>query len=620
MTGSTGDPTQMLAAMFEAGQEVMRKMAGGAAAGPAAESADPANNPFVTAARQFAEMQSAWLGAAATAAAGLTGGAAAVAGGAAGGAQEGGPANPFAPFMASARQFTDMQKKMMEGLSAFRFDVAGMPASGAVDDKRFADEAWRKDPRYAVVSGAYLAYADFLQKTIEAVPVDERARAQMRFGMRQALDAMSPSNFFLTNPEAAQVALETGGRSLTEGMALFMRDLAKGRVSMTDEDAFKLGKNVATTPGSVIFENPMMQLIQYTPTTTQVFERPLVIFPPCINKFYILDLQPENSFVRNAVAEGNTVFLVSWRNVKEDQGTLTWDDYVRDGILRAIDVALDVTGADQVNALGFCVGGTLLGTAAGVLAGNDDPKIASLTFLTTLLDFYDTGELGLLVTEESVRAREAAIGRGGLLPGKELGFVFSSLRANDLIWQYVVNGYLKGKAPPAFDLLYWNSDSTNLSGPMACWLLRNGYLENKLREPGKLIVNDVPLDLADVTVPAYLYASREDHIVPWKTAYASRLLLGGETTFVLGASGHIAGVINAPAKKKRNYWVEGAPADEADAWLAAATSVPGSWWPHWTEWLAQYAGNKVDAPARVGDAAHPAIEAAPGRYVAEKSE
>jgi len=610
MSGTDRDPMQMLASMFEAGQEVMRKMAGQAGAGEGGAPTGDAADPFSAAARQFADMQNAWLKAAST----MTGQPAQ--------ATQAGAAGPFEPLMASARQLADMQKKMLEGMSAFRFDVAGTGGSGAgaPDDKRFANEAWRKDPRYSTLSGAYLAYAEFLEKSIDAVPVDERVRAQMRFGMRQALDAMSPSNFFFTNPEAAQLALETGGRSLTEGMALFMRDLAKGRVLMTDEEAFQVGKNVATTPGSVVLENDLMQLIQYTPTTGEVFARPLVIVPPCINKFYILDLQPDNSFVANAVAQGHTVFLVSWRNVTAAQGKLTWDDYVRQGVLTAIDVAQDISGADQVNALGFCVGGTLLGTAAGVMAGNNEPKVASLTFLTTLLDFYETGELGLLVTEESVVAREAAIGKGGLLPAKEMAFVFSSLRANDLIWQYVVNSYLKGKAPPAFDLLYWNSDSTNLSGPMACWLLRNGYLENKLRESGKVVVCDVPIDLADVKVPAFLYASREDHIVPWRTAFVSKHLLGGPTTFVLGASGHIAGVINAPEKKKRSHWVEGVTADEADEWLERARNEPGSWWPNWAEWLARFAGERVAAPAQPGNATHPVIEPAPGRYVKAKAE
>lgn len=602
---SQPDPMQLLSSMFEAGQEIMRKMVNQPSADDGADAKGDVANPFLSAARQFADMQKAWLNAAASSA-------------------ETESAGPLEPFMASTRQFAEIQKRMLEGMSAFRFDVKegseGAPAGGAGDDKRFNNEAWRSDPRYAALSNAYLAYAEFLQKGIDAVPIDERARAQMRFGMRQAMDAMSPSNFFLTNPEAAQLALETGGRSLTEGMSLFMRDVARGRVSMTDETAFEVGKNVATTPGSVIFENDLMQVIQYTPTTAEVYERPLIIVPPCINKFYILDLQPDNSFVRNAVAEGQTVFLVSWRNVTRAQATLTWDDYVQDGVLKAIDIGREISGADEVNALGFCVGGTMLGTAAAVLAANDEPKITSLTFLTTLLDFYETGELGLLVTDESVRAREAAIGRGGILPGKEMAFIFSSLRANDLIWQYVVSSYLKGKAPPAFDLLYWNSDSTNLSGPMACWLLRNGYLENKLREPGKVVVCDAPVDLADVTLPVYLYASREDHIVPWKTAFVAKHLLGGETTFVLGASGHIAGVINAPAKKKRNYWVEGTPAEDADDWLAGAQSVPGSWWPHWSQWLVQFSGKKVAAPAQPGNETYQVIEPAPGRYVKEKAE
>jgi polyhydroxyalkanoate synthase len=602
MSESERDPMQVLASMFEAGQEMMRRMVGAPAAENSNAASGDAANPFVAAARQFADMQQAWLNAAAATTTNSQ------------------QPNPFEPFLASTRQLAEMQKRMLEGMSAFRFDVASGPGAGATDDKRFAHEAWRNDPRYAVLSKAYLAYAEFLQKSIDAVPMDERARAQMRFGMRQAIDAMSPSNFFLTNPEAAQLALETGGRSLTEGMALFMRDVARGRVSMTDEVAFEIGKNVATTPGAVIYENELMQVIQYTPSTSEVLVRPLVIIPPCINKFYILDLQPENSFVRYAVAQGHTVFLVSWRNVTEEQGTLTWDDYVRDGVLAAVDVARDISGADEVNALGFCVGGTLLGTAAGVLAGNDEQKIASLTFLTTLLDFYETGEIGLLVTEESVLAREAAIGKRGILPGKEMAFVFSSLRANDLIWQYVVSSYLKGKAPPAFDLLYWNSDSTSLSGPMACWLLRNGYLENKLREPGKVVVCDVPLDLGEVKTPAFLYASREDHIVPWKTAFVSKHLLGGPTTFVLGASGHIAGVINPPEKKKRSHWVEGLAADDADEWLERARNVPGSWWPNWAEWLARFAGDRVAAPAQLGNAAHPVIEPAPGRYVKAKAE
>jgi polyhydroxyalkanoate synthase len=599
MGDNAQDPMQMLAAMFQAGQDVMRKMA---AAAPAAGGGQDPLQPWMDAARQFAEMQQKMF---------ATAGAPATDGGAAG--------SPFAPFMASAQQFADLQRQMLESWSAFQSDVSGK-AAAAGDDKRFSDEAWRKDPRYSSLSGAYLAYADFLHKGIDAMPGDDRAKSQMRFGVRQVIDAMSPSNFFLTNPEAAQLALETGGRSLTEGAALFMQDLARGRVSMTDETAFEVGRNLALTPGTVVFESPLIQIIQYAPATPDVYERPFLVVPPCINKFYILDLQPENSFVRHTVEQGHTVFLVSWRNVGPDMGTLGWDDYVRDGVMKAIDVVQEITGAETINTLGFCVGGTLLAAALAVLAANDQRKAESVTLLTTLLDFEQTGEIGLLVSEEAVRAREAAIGRGGILQGKEMGFVFSSLRANDLIWQYVVNSYLKGKAPPAFDLLFWNSDSTNLPGPMACWLLRNAYLENRLSDPGKVTVCDVPVDLGDIAVPAFIYASREDHIVPWKSAFAARWLLGGDTTFVLGASGHIAGVINPPAKKKRNYWVEGADADGPDEWLEKARSVPGSWWPAFFDWLAPFGGERVPAPARPGNDKYKPIEAAPGRYVMQKAE
>jgi polyhydroxyalkanoate synthase len=340
-----------------------------------------------------------------------------------------------------------------------------------------------------------------------------------------------------------------------------------------------------------------------------------VIIPPAINKFYILDLQPENSFVRYAIEQGHTVFLVSWRNIGPEQERLTWDDYLRLGVMAAIDAARDISGADRVNTLGFCVGGTLLASALAVKAVSGDDDVASVTLLTTRLDFSDPGEIGLLISEQSVAAREQAIGNGGVLEGKELGFVFSSLRANDLIWQYVVNSYLKGKAPPAFDLLYWNSDGTNLPGPMFCWYLRNTYLENNLREPGRTRMCDTAVDLSQIAVPAYIYASRDDHIVPWRTAFATTDLLAGDTTFILGASGHIAGVINPPQKNKRNYWTGGSRKGDADAWLASAASEPGSWWPDWSSWLARHAGKRVAARKTLGNKRHPVIEPAPGRYV-----
>lgn len=485
-------------------------------------------------------------------------------------------------------------------------------------DKRFAADAWRGHPGFDLMARNYLSFARMLCDGIDAAPADARTKGQWQFALRQVLDALSPANCLATNPEALEVAVATGGASLADGMRLFLQDMAKGRISMTDDQAFEVGRNVATTPGSVVFENELMQLIQYAPSTPRVHKRPLLIVPPCINKFYILDLQPDNSLVAHAVAQGHTVFLVSWRNVSSAQGHLGWDDYLQEGVIAAIDAALAISRADRVNTLGFCVGGTLLACALAVLAARAQRKVSSMTLLTTMLDFHDTGEIGLLVEPGMVAKREAEIGRGGVLHGRELAQVFASLRANDLIWPYVVNGYLKGKAPPAFDLLFWNGDDTNLPGPMYCWYLRNAYLENKLREPGGTVQCGEAVDFRAIDVPAFLYASREDHIVPWHTAYASTGLLGGDTTFVLGASGHIAGVINPPAKGKRNHWVGKALA-QPDAWLEAAQSVPGSWWPAWTEWLATHAGAQVLAPKKPGHREFPVIEPAPGRYVKEKA-
>jgi len=494
--------------------------------------------------------------------------------------------------------------------------IAGAPAP--VADRRFAGDAWRNDPRFEALSRSYLGLSEGVRQNLAAAPLDERSKAQWGFVLRQVVDALSPANCLATNPEALQTALESGGSSLVEGMRLFVQDFARGRISMTDDSAFEVGRNVATTPGSVVFENELIQLIQYAPTTAKVHERPLLIVPPCINKFYILDLQPDNSLVAHAVAQGHTVFLISWRNVGPEQATLGWDDYLDQGVTKAIDVAQAISGADRVNTLGFCIGGTLLASALAVLAARGEDPAASLTLLTTMLDFSDTGELGLMVSEQAVAAREASIGGGGLLKGSELARVFAALRSNDLIWPYVVNGYLKGKAPPAFDLLFWNGDDTNLPGPMYCWYLRNTYLENRLCEPGGTVQCGEPVDLGQITVPAFIYASREDHIVPWQTAYASTQLLGGDVRFVLGASGHIAGVINPPAQKKRNHWVGGVT-DDAEQWLARAQDMPGSWWPAWATWLDSHAGRLVAAPKSAGSRKYKPIEPAPGRYAQAKA-
>ena len=518
-----------------------------------------------------------------------------------------------------SKQVTALQQDYFRQITAL-WPAAALTDKQAPQDKRFAGEAWRTDPRLEMATRSYLAYSSGLRGAIDAAPLDEKTKGQWRFAARQLVDAMSPANFLATNPEAMQLVVESGGKSLVDGMSLLVQDLLKGRITMTDETAFELGRNVATTPGSVIFENGLMQLIRYTPLTPQVHEHPLLMVPPCINKFYILDLQPDNSLVRYALEQGHMVFMVSWRNATPEMGTLTWDDYLQSGVSKAIDVALEVSGAEKLNALGFCLGGTLLSCAVAVMKPADMDRVASLTLLTTMLDFVDTGELGLLVTEQSVASREEAIGTQGVMRGADLSLAFSSLRANDLIWPYVVNSYLKGKAPPAFDLLYWNSDATNLPGPMYCWYLRHMYLENKLREPGQTLHCGMPLDLASLDMPAYLYASREDHIVPWRTAYASRWLLGGETTFVLGASGHIAGVINPASKNKRNHWVGTGARSDADEWLAGAADVPGSWWPNWSAWLARHAGPMVAVPETPARSPYRPIEAAPGRYVIEKAE
>ena len=545
-----------------------------------------------------------------------------------------------APWTKAVAQLTSSQLDSMGQFAALwsaalsSVVAVGVGAGGTgveaepITDERFGGDAWQ-DPRYASVARTYLAQTELMREALDAASLDERSRGQWGFLLRQVADALSPTNMLATNPEALQLALETGGASLALGMQLFLQDLAQGRISITDEEAFAVGGNLAVTPGSVIYQNDLIQLIQYRPTTAEVYERPLLIVPPCINKYYILDLQPANSFVAHAVAQGHPVFMISWRNCGPGQTELTWDDYLERGALKAIDVARTVTGAEAVNTLGFCIGGTLLTSALAVSAARGAQPAASVTLLTTMLDFSDTGEIGLLVGEQAVVAREAAIGRGGVLKGRELAQVFASLRANDLIWRYSVQGYLKGQAPPAFDLLYWNSDDSNLPGPMFCWYLRNTYLENKLREPGGTTQLGVPVDLGAVMVPAFVYASRDDHIVPWKTAYTSTQLLGGETTFVLGAGGHIAGVVNPPARKKRNYWAQPEtpggsdrrtrPDPDADRWLDAARRIPGSWWPAWTTWLAAHSGRLIPAPEHLGGGELAPLEEAPGSYVKEKA-
>ncbi|HMM50949.1 MAG TPA: class I poly(R)-hydroxyalkanoic acid synthase [Burkholderiaceae bacterium] len=520
-----------------------------------------------------------------------------------------------APVRLPTERVGQIQAEYMQRLGAL-MSGAPMPETR---DRRFAGDAWKQGP-FAWAAGLYQLNAEFMQKLADAVEGDRRARNRIRFATQQWVDAMSPANFLVTNPEAQRRLLETRGESLRAGMRNLLGDLNKGRISQTDETAFEVGRNVATSPGSVIFQNELIQIIQYAPSTPVVGSRPLLMVPPCINKFYILDLQPENSLVAYAVAQGHTVFMLSWRNVKADLGHLGWDDYLESGVIEAMRVVREISGQPRINVLGFCVGGTLLGTTAAVLAARGEQWIESMTLLTTFLDFSEPGVLGVFIDEDFVAWRESTIGRGGLVHGRELAVTFNFLRPNDLVWNYVVSSYLKGEAPPAFDLLYWNSDSTNLPGPMYCWYLRHTYLQNELREPGRLICAGVPVDLGEIDVPTYIYGSREDHIVPWHGAYESTKLLAGPLRFVLGASGHIAGVINPASKGKRSHWIGESLPEKADDWLAAATEHPGSWWPDWAKWLAEFAGERVPAPKQPGNARFRALEPAPGSYVKEKAD
>jgi len=499
--------------------------------------------------------------------------------------------------------------------------LATNPEAVEVKDRRFSGKAWHSSWS-KMIAATYLLNSKHLLALAKAVDADEKTKVKILFTTEQMIDALSPSNFIATNPEVLENIISSQGQSIQNGIVNLLGDLKKGKVSQTDESAFEVGKNIATTEGQVVFRNDLFELIQYTPLTETVFERPYLMVPPCINKYYILDLQPDNSVVRYMVEQGHTVFLVSWKNPDASMSKVTWDDYVGDGVIKAIEVVKNIGGTDLINVLGFCVGGTLTSTALAVLAARKKNYVASLTLLTTLLDFSDSGILDVFIDEGMVKLRESTIGgeggQFGMMSGLDLGNTFSFLRPNDLVWNYVVENYLKGNSPPPFDLLYWNGDSTNLPGPMYCWYLRHTYLQNELIKPGKLTVCGEKVDLGKITVPAYIYASHDDHIVPWKSAYESTHILKGKSRFVLGASGHIAGVINPPAKNKRHYFENNKLAKTADEWLAAAKDIKGSWWPNYAKWLEEFGGNKVKASKTFGNARYKKLEAAPGKYVKEK--
>ena len=524
-----------------------------------------------------------------------------------------------------ATAMTELQGAYLKHSTAlWNQTLQSQPAT--VADRRFAAKEWSSNPSSAFVAQMYLLNARTLMQMADQVQGDEKTRARVRFAVQQWVDASAPSNYLALNPEAQRKALDTKGESLAHGIKQLLHDVRQGHVSQTDESVFEVGRNVATTEGSVVFENELFQLIEYKPLTAKVFERPMLFVPPCINKYYILDLQPENSLIRHTVAQGHRVFVVSWRNADDSIKSFSWDQYIEDAAIRAIGVVQEITGAAKLNTLGFCVGGTILSTALAVLAARGKKPAASVTLLTTFLDFTSTGVLDLFIDEGMVKMREMTLGPqspggGNLLKGQELATTFSFLRPNDLVWNYVVGNYLKGETPPPFDLLYWNSDSTNLPGPMYCWYLRNTYLENNLVKPNQVTVCGEKIDLRKIDAPAYVYASREDHIVPWEGAYRNTQVLKGKTRFVLGASGHIAGVINPPAKGKRSHWIGTGAALPADAqgWFDKAKEHPGSWWTDWVGWLNSHAGKQVAAPKAPGNRQHKVIEPAPGRYVKAKA-
>jgi polyhydroxyalkanoate synthase len=514
------------------------------------------------------------------------------------------------------RAITDYQQSQMNlWTNLLTGKAATSVAEPAKGDRRFQAEEWSQNPIFGYIKQSYLLSSKLLQEMAANANLSDQEQKKLEFYTQQYIDALSPTNFAMTNPEVLQQALETKGQSLVDGMKNLLGDVDKGRISMTDESAFVLGENIATSKGSVVFENEMFQLIQYNPTTEETFARPTLIVPPCINKFYILDLQESNSYVKYCVDQGQTTFLISWLNPTIEQGDISWDDYVEKGIIKASQVVKEITEADKVNGVAWCVGGTLLTTALAVLAARKDTTFASATFFTTLLDFTDPGDLCVFIDEQQVKKLEDKVTNQGYLSGRELATSFNMLRSNDLIWSYVVNNYLKGKTPPPFDILYWNSDSTNLPANMYTFYVNNMYLENNLTKKDALTICGEKIDLGKIKIPCYFLSTIEDHIAPWGGTFKGTELLKGKNEFVLGASGHVAGVINPASKNRRNYWINGEQGKSEDHWLETAERQEGSWWPHWANWLKARAGKKVAAPAATGNDTYKEIEPAPGRFV-----
>ena len=485
-------------------------------------------------------------------------------------------------------------------------------------DRRFKHDDWEEHFFFDYVKQTYLLTANWLQNTVAEVEgMDEKTKKKVEFYTRQFVDALAPTNFPITNPEVLRSTVESGGQNLVQGLKNLLDDLERGRgklkIRMTDLDAFKLGENIATTKGKVVFQTDLMQLIQYEPSTEQVYKRPLLIVPPWINKYYILDLREKNSFVKWAVDQGFTVFVISWVNPDAGLAEKQFEDYLSEGTLAALDAIARATGEEEINAVGYCLGGTLLASTLAYLNTKNDDRIKSATFFTTMLDFSNPGELEVFIDEDELQALEEKMQKAGFLDGGEMATTFSMLRANDLIWSFFINNYLLGKEPFPFDLLFWNSDSTRMPAAMHSFYLRNMYQKNLLREPGGLTLIGEKIDLTQVKTPVYFLSTIEDHIAPWKATFDGAKLFAGQVKFVLGGSGHIAGVINPPVAGKYCYWTKSNLADSPEEWFSGAKQYDGSWWNDWYKWCYRRAGGKV--AARIpGEGDLPVIEAAPGSY------
>lgn len=529
-----------------------------------------------------------------------------------------------------ARAQAAFWENSLKVLTYFNQRLAGMQPQPIIEprhgDRRFADPDWAENPYFDTLKQQYLLFYQWLEDMVlDTEGLSDAERKKALFFTHRAIDAMAPTNFLLTNPEALHETIETRGENLIRGIALALEDMERGQGHMTPrstpEGAFELGRNIATTPGEVIFQNDMMELIQYTPSTDKVRKVPLLIVPPWINKYYILDLTPEKSFIKWAVDQGHTVFVISWANPDARHAHKSFADYMKQGPLAALDAIKAATGEDQVNAIGYCIGGTLLACTLAYLAQTKGAKrIKSATYFTTLMDFCDVGELSVFIDEDMVQRLEQHMQGSGILRGREMAATFSLLRANDLVWQFAINSYLLGREPKPFDILFWNADSTNMPAAMHAYYLRNMYLENRLKTPGGIEIDGIGIDLSIVKTPSYFLATRDDHIAPWQAVLASTQLTKGPVRFVLAGSGHVAGVINPPARKKYGYWTNSSKVDDPKLWRETAKQHTGSWWPDWGKWAARMAGPIETSPRKPGSDSVKRLGHAPGEYVKKRAD